>query len=432
LNIDLRLDWSWLVIFALLTWNLVAVFARWHLQWPPGVAFGTSVLASLIFFGCVLLHELAHSLVGRALGLRVRNITLFLFGGVSNIEMEPGSPGTELVTATVGPLTSIALGLCFALLASVVISPPMLGSRLDWTTLSLLGPFATLLAWLSAINVLIGIFNLIPAFPLDGGRILRAILWSATGDLGRATRWAAGVGLIIAWLFIGVGIAMSFGVYVPLFGTGLVSGLWIAFIGWFLQGASAQTSMRVALDEVLSGKTVEQFMRRDVPIVSPELFVSTLVHEHIIPGDDRAILVVRGERLVGLVTLADLGRVPPDCWAVATVGAIMRPRDALYVTDPDEDLGKAFEQLAGRDVGQLPVEKDGRLVGILRRRDVTRWLELGWRPKREHGGVPRGRASEQRGKRLVGGRPALRRHALDEAYQKPSLVGPKERQEPRE
>ena len=379
-GIDLRVDWSWVFIFVLLTWNLVAVFSRWHPDWSPLEALVLAGAASLVFFGCVLLHELAHSVVAMMYGLRVRNITLFLFGGVSNIEREPTSAGAEFFTAIVGPITSILLGVFFLVLVPVVTPVSMNDAAGAWSAVARLGPLTTLLAWLGPINIMIGLFNMIPGFPLDGGRVLRSALWKITGDLRAATRWASATGQGIGWLFIGGGIAMSFGAHLPFFGTGFVSGLWLAFIGWFLHGAAVQAATRLALDDALAGMTVAQLMKEGVSVAAPDLSVAALVREHIVSGDDRAVPVVRDGVLLGLVSISDVRALHPDQWANTSVQSIMSGVDALSVATPEEPLAKAFELLSLRDIDQLPVVVNGKLVGMLRRRDVTRWLELAWRP----------------------------------------------------
>ena len=379
-GIDVRVAWSWVFIFVLLTWNLVAVFSHWHPDWSPLEALATAGAASLAFFACILLHELAHSVVAMHYGIRVRSITLFLFGGVSNIESEPPSARAEFLMAIVGPITSIVLGLGFLLLAALVTSVSMTDAHDALGLVSRLGPLATLFVWLGPINVLIGFFNLIPGFPLDGGRVLRAALWKISGDGSTATRQAAFMGQAIGWLFIAAGIAMTFGVRLPLLGTGLIGGIWLAFIGWFLHSAAIQEGSRVALDDALAGMTVEQLMQRHGPVVAPEMSVATLVHEHLIPGDDRGLPVVRDGKLVGLVSTSDVRTLRPEQWASTPVESIMRGADALWVARPEDPLSKAFAELAQRDVDQLPVVVDGDLVGMLRRRDVTRWLELAWKP----------------------------------------------------
>jgi CBS domain-containing protein len=299
---------------------------------------------------------------------------------VSNIEREPPSAGAEFFTAIVGPITSILLGIIFLVLVSVVTPVSMKDAEGALSAAARLGPLTTLLAWLGPINIMIGLFNMIPGFPLDGGRVLRSALWKVTGDLRTATRWASATGQGIGWLFIGGGIAMSFGAHLPFFGTGFISGLWLAFIGWFLHGAAVQAAARLALDDALAGMTVAQLMKQSVSVAAPDLSVAALVQEYIVPGDDRALPVVRDGVLLGLVSIADVRALRPDQWANTSVESIMSGVDALSVATPEEPLAKAFEQLSHRDIDQLPVVANGKLVGMLRRRDVTRWLELAWRP----------------------------------------------------
>jgi Zn-dependent protease/CBS domain-containing protein len=397
-GVELRIDWSWFFIFILLTWNLVAIFAAWHPDWTRGGVFLVAVAAALIFFGCILLHELAHSLVAMAHGTRVRSITLFLFGGVSDIEREPNSPSAEILTAVVGPITSIALGVIFLLL-----TPGVTGSSLEtgtsaWEIFGGLSPLGTLFAWLGPINIAIGMFNMVPAFPLDGGRILRAILWAVMRDLRKATRAAAFVGGLVGWLFIVTGVSMSFGAYVPYFGTGLANGLWLAFIGWFIAQAASRTNARMAIDEALAGMTVAQLMQTEVPTVSPDLPLGTVVQHHLVRGSDRAVAVVQVDVFLGLVCVADIRNVPPEQWETMTASSVMRRADALTMTAPDRPLSEAFESMARHDIDQLPVISGGRLVGMLRRRDVTRWLELVWR----------GGAAAEPGRAQFSGRPPSR------------------------
>jgi Zn-dependent protease len=402
-GVDIRIDSSWIFIAVLLTWNLIAVFSRWHPDWSPSESVVVAGAASLLFFGCILLHELAHSLAAMAYGVNVRSITLFLFGGVSDIEREPPSARIEFVIAIVGPITSLVLGFGILALASLMMSVSVSSPEAAWTGMAELGPAMTLLAWLGPINIVIGLFNLVPGFPLDGGRVLRSILWSITGNLHTATRWASATGQLVGWLLIASGIAMSFGAHVPFFGTGLVAGLWLAFIGWFLHSAAAQAVARLALDDALSGITVAQLMQPRSSVATPGLPVATLVHDLIVPGDDRAVPVVEDGSLVGLVSVSDVRALPPEKWAETSVGSIMRPVGALALATPGEPLAKAFERIARQNIDQLPVVMDGRLVGMLRRRDVTRWLELAWRPI--GGSAGRAVPSDERGHTHSGSRP---------------------------
>ena len=317
LGIELAFDLSWLLILLLMIWNLAAVFTNWHPDWAKAVVVAEAVVAALLFFGSVLVHELAHSLVARAYGIPVRRITLFLLGGVSNIEREPGSPKAELFMAAVGPLTSIVLGVVFLAASAVqmrtvvgVTSGDFVASPRD--VLGQLGPIATLFAWLGPINLLVGAFNLIPGFPLDGGRILRSILWSIQGDFRRATQWASYVGQAVGWSFIVVGVAMAFGAVVPIFGTGLLGALWLMFIGWFLTSAARQSYSRAVVQELLSGIPVSRLMRPSGVTVPPDLTVSDLVNHWFMRSEDRAFPVVRGPDFLGLVCLDDVRKLTQE------------------------------------------------------------------------------------------------------------------------
>ena len=373
-GIDIRLDWSWALIFLLLTWNLVAVFARWHPDWSPVETALVAALASIIFFACVLLHELAHSAVATGFGMRVRGITLFLFGGVSNIEREPPTAKAELFIAIVGPLTSVVLGVIFLVLAGASVHGIDF-SQSPRAIVGSLGPATTLLLWLGPMNVFVGLFNCIPAFPLDGGRVLRAILWLVTGSLRKATRAASFVGQLVAWAFVGLGVAMTFGLRIPFFGTGFIGGLWLAAIGWFLHGAALASYRGLVVREALEGIPVSRVMRTNVPFIEGSLPVSSLVHM-LVTGPDRVLPVVRGEDLIGFAGLADVRRIDRDRWEATPVSSIATPLAEWTTFAPSDDLAAAFDRLVRRGVEQAPVMQDGRVVGMLFVQDVARWLEM--------------------------------------------------------
>jgi predicted transcriptional regulator len=239
------------------------------------------------------------------------------------------------------------------------------------------GPLGTLLLWLGPVNIVLGVFNLIPAFPLDGGRVLRAVLWGATGDLRKATRWAAGLGRFFATLFILAGISMALGFRVPYLGSGLIPGLWIAFIGWFLQRASSASYARVMVEDLLKDARVADLMQRGSFLtVPPELSVDAFVQDRLIVADQQAFPVAEGDRFLGMVTREDVRRLPRESWGETKVRDIMTGVPALAVATPDEGATAAFEKLAARDIEQLPVVEGERLVGLLRRRDLARWLDL--------------------------------------------------------
>jgi Zn-dependent protease len=376
-GINIHIDWSWVLIFLLVTWSLAAgLFPAWHPDWSLALRWGVAVAASLLFFASILLHELSHSLVAKARGLPVRRITLFLFGGVSNIEREPPTPKTEFLVAVVGPITSILLGMIFLALAAFSAANSNITGGDPQAVARQLGPVTTLLAWLGPINILLGLFNLIPGFPLDGGRILRAALWSATKNLRKATAWAAGIGRLTGWMFIAAGIAMGLGAHLPIFGTGLFSGLWLILIGWFLNSAAVSSYRQTVVRDLLEAVPVFRLMRLNVPTVTPTLPVSHLVYDYVMGRDERAFPVMEEDRLVGMVCVEDIRKVPREDWDRATVEDIMTDSNHLDVVTASEDAGNALERLTAHDVGQAPVIENGRLVGLLRRRDILKWLEL--------------------------------------------------------
>jgi len=263
-DIEIEIDSSWFFVFALVTWNLWTGFSQWHPDWSVALDATTALAASLLFFASVLAHELAHSLVARRRGLPVHSITLFFFGGVSNLQREPESPATEFVMAIVGPLTSLFLGFLFLALGSTAAGgvQPALDDPVN--ALAHLSPLSTLLLWLGQVNILVGLFNMVPAFPLDGGRVFRSLLWGATKDLPRATKWAVKLSHLIAWSFMIAGVAMIFGARVPFFGSGFIGGIWIAMIGWFLRGAAVSSSRQLVVSDPLDGVGISRVMpRRD-------------------------------------------------------------------------------------------------------------------------------------------------------------------------
>ena len=355
-GIDIYIHISWIIIIVLMTWSLAV-------GWFPVLNHGFSAIldwvlgfiAAILLFVSVLLHELAHSVVARKRGLPVKNITLFIFGGVSNIEKEPGSPGVEFQMAVVGPLTSILIGiLAFALLY-------VLGQS---TT-----PLGAILWYLGIANILLGIFNLIPGFPLDGGRVLRSIVWKIDGNLRRATRIVTVVGQIIAYLFILAGIWLFFAGY-------LIDGLWLGFIGWFLLSSAQSANSEVMLQSVFRGVTVGEVMNTTPTTVPANISLQKLVDEYFLPLGLRSALVIQVDRLAGLITLSDIRHVPREEWGQTPVGLAMIPRERLHTVSPQQSLNDVLPLMAGRDVNQLPVVQDERLVGVLSRDAILRYLEI--------------------------------------------------------
>lgn len=379
-GINIRVDWSWLLIAMVITWNLTNVFGQLHPEWSTGMRWGLAAVAALLFFASVLAHELAHALVARAQKLPVQNITLFLFGGVANIQREPESPKNEFTMAAAGPLMSLVLGIVMLLIAvgSVLAEG---GSFAGYRIVGSISPASTLLFWLGSINLILAAFNLIPGYPLDGGRVLRSFLWAATRDMEKATRWAAQIGQFIAWMMIAAGAAMSLGLRIPLLGTGMVNGIWLAFIGWFLNNASTQSLQQVKIQGILEGVPVSRLMKLDPATVDSDITIAELIYAHRIGSDEPAFPVIEDGRLVGLITLDEAQRIPRERWGKIPVREIMTPKPRLVTIAPDADASSALEMLVQREVHQLPVIQENNaghteLLGLLRRKDILRWLQI--------------------------------------------------------
>ncbi|MGE5249793.1 MAG: site-2 protease family protein [Bacteroidota bacterium] len=373
-GIHIQIDWSWLLIFALVSWSLSTTFAQLHPGWAASTQWMLALAGALLFFASVLAHELSHSLMARARGVPVRNITLFLFGGVSNIQKEPASPASELLVAIVGPLTSFVLGVLFLILGvgKVALSDITHPAAM----LSQLAPLNTLFLWLGSVNIILAVFNMLPGFPLDGGRVLRSVLWAATDNLPTATRWASWVGQGLAWGLILAGVAMLFGVRVPFLGSGLFNGIWIIFIGWFLRSAAAQTYRKVAIQDMLEDVPVKNLMYSEVPSAPAGITVESLVDDYAMHTDNRAFMVFDAGRMIGMVTLDDVEKIPPEKRAATLVRDIMTPSRELIVVAPEEKASDALNRLENQDLRQLPVVTGDRIVGMLRQKDILRWLEL--------------------------------------------------------
>lgn len=377
-GIEIDADWSLLVIFLLIAWLLArGVFPAWHPDWSASRAWGVALAAAILFVASILLHELSHALVGRRFGVVIRRITLFMFGGVAQMENEPPTWRGELVMALAGPLTSAVLGIAFLLLASAALggSAAALAAN-PRAGIAHASPFATLLLWLGPVNLLLAAFNLVPGFPLDGGRALRALMWAGTGDLVKATRWASRAGQGFAWLLMAVGVGMVFGLHLPVLGGGLVNGIWLAFIGWFLNNAALSSYRQLLVRESLEHVPVSRLMQTHVVSIAPDTPLAQLADELITATGQRAFPVESGGRLEGMVFVDGLHRVGRHAWETATAREVMVPAEKLIGVAPDADAFDAVTLLARHAWNQLPVIDRGRLVGLLRRHDVLDWMTL--------------------------------------------------------
>jgi Zn-dependent protease/CBS domain-containing protein len=350
-GVELGLHYSWLVIALLITFSLVSQFHSVNRDWSEELIWTTAIITGVLFFACLFAHELSHALVARARGLPIHKITLFLLGGVAQIEKEASDPKTEFWMAVVGPITSGLLGLILLACARFV----------GWSAqVPPASPGTALLVWLGYINLALGAFNMIPAFPLDGGRVLHAILWWAMGDAERSTRAAAVVGQIIAVLFIAFGILRFFQ------GAGL-GGLWIAFIGWFLLQAAGATYLQVRAGSLLRGLLVKDVMSTECAKVDRGMSVEEFAHKQLLRTGRRCFLVMEDDRLVGLITANELRAMPPDRWPYTTVRELMRPIGKIHVVSQDMPATEALQIMGQEDVNQLPVMSNGRVEGIVTR-----------------------------------------------------------------
>ncbi len=352
LGIPIYLHPSWFIIFALITFTLAKQLAGQHPHWTQTQHWSIGVLTSLLFFASVLFHELGHSVIALRYKIPVVSITLFVFGGLARIGREPDSARQEFNIAVAGPLASYVLAGGFLLLTRVFPSSEMLGA---------------LAGWLGWINLSLATFNLAPGFPLDGGRILRAIVWGVTGDFTRATRFASRGGELLAYLMIVIGIWQSL--------TGNFSGgLWLAFIGWFLLTAAQETYAQVAIRGALRGLRAADIMSEEVPTVRRDITLEDYGHELLRTGR-RVHMVVSDGELQGLMSVAALNRVPREEWAMTSVQAAMLPRDQVHWAAPEEPVLRLLERMQSEDVNQMPVVTDGRVVGMITRDSILHVIQ---------------------------------------------------------
>jgi len=357
-GVDLYLHYSWLVIAALITFSLGAHFRMTNPGWSSGTVWVSAVITGILFFAGLIAHELSHAMVARARGLGIHRITLFLLGGVAQIEKDAPTASTEFWMAIAGPAMSVAIGvLCLGL---------AFATGWLWGT-EPASPVPAVLVWLGYINLFLAAFNLIPGFPMDGGRVLRAIVWWATGDGAKATRVAARIGQAFGWLFIAWGFWQLFT------GRG-VGSLWIALIGWFLLQASTTTLVSSWTQAELKGTTAGQVMSSDCAMIGRNLDVQTFVDQYLLGSRFRCYVVTEDGKPMGIITPQEIRTIPRSEWPQRTVADAMVPLNRLHVITPETPAAEALNEMASEDVNQLPVLDQGRLVGVLSRGNVLDFL----------------------------------------------------------
>ncbi len=352
-GIGIEVHASWLVVFALVSWSLAA--GHFPAEFPgrgPATYWLTGALTAVVFFLSILIHELGHSWVALRHGIPIRTITLFVFGGVAQISREPSSPASEFKIALAGPLTSLGLAALFAAAGFVM------------RDITLVAGAAL---WLARVNMMVALFNLVPGFPLDGGRLLRAVAWHWTGSFNRATRVASFAGRLFSAALMGIGVFIALG-------GNVLGGVWLLLIGWFLENAAAATEAEAGLRALLRDVTVAQAMTRECSRIARERTLGQLVREEVLGAGRRCFLVTDDGRLEGLVTLHQIKQVPPERRDAVRVEEVMTPEAQLAVVRPQDSMLAALQRMDDDDVAQLPVIANGNLLGMIGREEILHYV----------------------------------------------------------
>jgi Zn-dependent protease len=355
-GIQFRLHYTWFIVFVLISMSLSwYYFPSLNLDLTPLAYWVIGIASSLLFFASVVAHELAHSLVARTNGIPVKSITLFIFGGIAQITREATKANAELKMAAAGPACSLVLGGLFGLL--------WLFSR------GISEPMGAMTLWLAQVNVILAVFNLIPGFPLDGGRVFRSILWRFTGNYKLSTRIATQVGQGVGYLFILGGISIMF-----LWRGGWFSGLWLIFIGWFLRNTASSSYHQAQWREALREVSASQVMTPDCPVIPPNVTIDRLVQEYVFTSGCYFFLVTDEDGVKGILTLNNIKAVSRQNWDVTQVKEIMTPIDKVKVAHPNQDALSILEEMDENDINQMPVVSEGRVIGLITRDNLLRFL----------------------------------------------------------
>jgi Zn-dependent protease/CBS domain-containing protein len=357
-GIQIGLHFSWLLIALLITFSLAAHFQVSHPDWTPALAWGCAAATGLLFFAAIIAHELAHALVAKSRQLPVRSITLFALGGIAEIEKDAEDAKSEFWIGIAGPIMSVLIGAACLSIAALS------GWRWEETAAT---PVLSILIWLGYINISLALFNMIPGFPLDGGRVLRAVVWWVTGNRERSTKIAANVGQLVALGFIALGVMRFFG------GAGFGS-LWIAFIGWFLLQAARTSLLQTEVLANLKGVTVGDVMAKDCARIEGHLNLQTVADEYVLATGRRCFLVTENGEVAGLLTINELKEVPKARWPFTTVDMVYRPMEQFKTIEPEVPVTEAIEAMEKEHVNQMPVVSGGRIQGIITRNNIMRFL----------------------------------------------------------
>ena len=359
-GISLRLHYSWFFIFPLITWTLaISYFPATYPEWTMSMKIAAGLLTSFLFFSSILIHELCHSLVAIREGIQIPSITLFFLGGVSEMTSEPKSAGDEFRMAVAGPLSSLVLGgiflgLFFALRGLVAVPAQFV---------------AAVAFYIGYINVFLGVFNLMPGFPLDGGRVFRSIIWWRSKDFLKATRIASYIGRAFGYLFIAGGLFL-------VFRGDFFNGVWLALIGWFLESSAISSYSQLLVQDMLKGHTAGEIMSQDCTSISPQAPLESFVNEILLSSGRRCYPVVANGHTEGLITLSDVKAIPRDDWSTTPVRQAMTPFDKVISVSPKEELSKVLQIMAEKDINQVPVVEDQNIIGMIARDSIINFIQV--------------------------------------------------------
>lgn len=372
-GIEIRLDLSVAIIFFLIVVSLGSgVFPMWHPDWGMGLIWGTALVSGLLFFVSLLAHELSHSLVSAHYGIPVPRITLFLFGGMAETSREPDRPKVEFLVAIAGPLMSLLIAVVCSWLAMRGVDGSGFMTRMeegDAEVMSALSPVATSLLWLGTINLVLAVFNMIPGFPMDGGRVFRAVVWGITGDQLKATRWASNMGRYFGWLLMALGI-------VSVLGGGGFGGLWWILIGWFISGLASMSYRQLVMDRALRGYRVDDLMRTRVEEVEAGMPLPAFVEQCLMHSGQQVWPVMEQGMMQGVVSLSAVAGMSEEKRRDKYVRDVMRPLQDGAWLEAGTSVRDAFRQLAQAGDEPLPVLRGGRMVGLIQHGDILKWLSL--------------------------------------------------------
>jgi Zn-dependent protease len=355
-GIPLFISASWLIVFILFLWTFAgSYYPDRYAGWTSQAYFAAGLTTTILFFASVVIHEFGHALTAERFGIHTRRITLLPIGGLAEIEREAEKPAHEFAIAIAGPLTSLLLGGIF------------LGLYFLLHPLSV--PLGGITAYLGWVNIALALFNLIPGFPMDGGRVLRAIVWGITKSYSRATRVAAGVGSLVAYGFIFLGVTL-------LFRGQIANGIILAFIGWFVLTSAQGSVQQLSLQRGLAGVAVDHVMTRAFATIEGTTNLAHVVRDAFLGYNTRTAAVMHADRFVGFVTLLDVMRVPQEQWPGTPVSNVMIPVQRLVTVRPNDPVLAAIETMQAGDFNQLPVVAEGRMVGLITRNDILRFLQL--------------------------------------------------------